>query len=110
VLVCFDNEARTLPIVRTSERFGVNVLAGGQQELSRVFASKLPEREKFAGVGYTVHDGVPILDGALAWLLCRVEELIPGGDHTIAIGSVLDMHHDEGDPLVWYRGAYTTLG
>src|SRR2546421_12245411 len=45
-LVCFENRARTLPIVRDAGRFGVNVLGGGQEEVARLFASKLPEEEK----------------------------------------------------------------
>src|SRR3954470_20418919 len=43
LLVCFDNGARTLPVVRGSGRFGVNVLSTGQEELARRFAGKLPE-------------------------------------------------------------------
>ena len=40
VLVCFDNGARTLPEVERGGRFGVNVLAAGQEHLARRFASK----------------------------------------------------------------------
>ena len=40
VLVCFDNGARTLPEVERAGRFGVNVLAAGQEHLARRFASK----------------------------------------------------------------------
>ena len=109
VLVCFDNGARTLPLVRDTRRFGVNILRAGQHDLSRVFASKRPEAEKFDGVPWTERAGVPILDGALAWLACDLDELIPGGDHTIGIGSVTDMDHGDGEPLVWYRGAYHSL-
>ena len=47
LLVCFDNAARTLPIVAEGERFGVNVLAKGQEDVARLFASKTPEHEKF---------------------------------------------------------------
>ena len=36
VLVCFANEARTLPLVAETKRFGVNVLAAGQEELARL--------------------------------------------------------------------------
>ena len=50
LLVCFANDARTLPVVREAGRFGVNVLAAGQEELARRFAGKLPEAEKFEGV------------------------------------------------------------
>src|SRR5919202_990684 len=54
LLVCFDRAARTLAVVRQTERFGVNVLAHGQQELARLFASKTPETEKFAEVAHSV--------------------------------------------------------
>ena len=85
-LVCFENRARTLPIVRETERFAVNLLAADQTELARVFASKLPESEKLDGVDHRLVDDVPVLDGVVAWATCELQELIPGGDHTIAIG------------------------
>jgi flavin reductase (DIM6/NTAB) family NADH-FMN oxidoreductase RutF len=105
-LVCFENNARTLPIVRESGRFAVNVLAAHQEELARVFASKMPESEKLDGVAHRLHDGVPVIDGALSWVACELRELIAGGDHTIAIGEVLSMGLGEGDPLLWYAGQY----
>jgi flavin reductase (DIM6/NTAB) family NADH-FMN oxidoreductase RutF len=106
LLVCFDNQARTLPVVRAVGRFGVNVLRADQQGLARLFASKLPESEKFAGVPHTVHDGIPVIEGALAWVGCRLERLIPGGDHTIGIGAVEAAEAGHGEPLLWFRGSY----
>jgi 3-hydroxy-9,10-secoandrosta-1,3,5(10)-triene-9,17-dione monooxygenase reductase component len=106
LLVAFDNEARTLPAVQKAGRFGVNVLAAGQEDLARLFASKLPEREKFAGVAHTVHDGIPVIEGVLAWVGCRLERLIPGGDHHIGIGAVEAAEAGRGEPLIWYRGEY----
>jgi flavin reductase (DIM6/NTAB) family NADH-FMN oxidoreductase RutF len=108
-LVCFDNQARTLPIVREARRFGVNVLTSAQEELAGVFASKLPEAEKLDGVAHHLEDGIPIIDGALAWATCGLRELIPGGDHTIAIGEVISMGLGGGVPLVWYGGRYHAL-
>src|ERR1041385_513497 len=111
LLVCFDNEARTLPPLRETGRFGVNVLAAGQEDLARLFASKLPEAEKFAGVQHSVHDGIPVIDGALAWVGCTLRELIPGGDHTIGIGAVTAAEiASESPPLIWYRGGPTAGG
>jgi 3-hydroxy-9,10-secoandrosta-1,3,5(10)-triene-9,17-dione monooxygenase reductase component len=110
LLVCFDNGSRTLPLVRGSRRFGVNVLALGQHELARRFAGKLPEIEKFSGVPYTLDDGVPVIEGAHAWLGCDLEQLLPGGDHTIGIGAVRAAELGVGQPLVWYGGAYGALG
>jgi flavin reductase (DIM6/NTAB) family NADH-FMN oxidoreductase RutF len=106
LLVCFDNEARTLPVVREAGRFGVNVLRSDQEALARLFASKAPEREKFAGVAHTVHDGIPVIEGVLAWVGCRLERLIPGGDHTIGIGAVEAAEAGHGEPLLWFRGSY----
>jgi len=109
VLVCFDNGARTLPEVRRAGRFGVNVLAAGQERLARRFASK--DEAKFAEVAHTVHDGIPVLDGALAWVGCELERLVPGGDHTIGIGAVhaAELGPAGAEPLVWFRGGYGSL-
>jgi flavin reductase (DIM6/NTAB) family NADH-FMN oxidoreductase RutF len=109
VLVCFDNGARTLPEVRRAGRFGVNVLAAGQERLARRFASK--DAAKFAEVAHTVHDGIPVLDGALAWVGCELERLVPGGDHTIGIGAVhaAELGPAGAEPLVWFRGGYGSL-
>jgi len=106
-LVCFANGARTLKVVRQTRRFGVNVLASGQEDLARLFASKAPEAEKFAGVQHAVHDGIPVIEGTLAWVGCTLERLVPGGDHTIGIGAVTAAERaTEAPPLIWYRGEY----
>ena len=109
VLVCFDNTARTLPEVERAGRFGVNVLAAGQEGLARRFASK--QDTKFADIPHSVHDGIPVLDGALAWVGCELERLVPGGDHTIGIGAVhaAELGAEGLEPLIWFRGGYTSL-
>ena len=58
---------------------------------------------------HTVDHGVPVLDDALAWMVCDLEALHPGGDHTIGIGAVTEMGHAEGEPLVFYGGRYFEL-
>jgi 3-hydroxy-9,10-secoandrosta-1,3,5(10)-triene-9,17-dione monooxygenase reductase component len=108
-LVCFQEGARTLPIVREAGRFGVNVLAADQEHLAGVFASKVPEEEKLESAPHTFVDGVPVIGGVLAWAVCDLRDLIAGGDHTIAIGEVIDMGHSGGEPLIWYRGGYRSL-
>jgi flavin reductase (DIM6/NTAB) family NADH-FMN oxidoreductase RutF len=108
-LVCFENSARTLPIVREAGHFAVNVLSSGQEHLAGVFASKLPESEKLEGVGHRLVDGVPVIEGSIAWATCEIRELIGGGDHTIVIGAVLSMGLGDGEPLLWFGGRYRTL-
>ncbi len=74
-----------------------------------MFASKVPEAEKLDSVPHRLVDDVPVIDGVLAWATCGLRELIPGGDHTIAIGSVLSLGLGGGDPLLWYGGGYHSL-
>jgi flavin reductase (DIM6/NTAB) family NADH-FMN oxidoreductase RutF len=105
-LVCFENNARTLPIVREAGRFAVNVLSAGQEELAGLFASKLPEAEKLEGVEHRLEEGLPIIAGTLAWAACELRELIAGGDHTIGIGEVVAMGLGHGEPLLWFAGGY----
>jgi flavin reductase (DIM6/NTAB) family NADH-FMN oxidoreductase RutF len=108
LLVCFDHDARTLPVVRERRRFAVNILRAGQEGLSGRFASKLPVDQKFNDVPHTFQAETPVLEDALAWVVCDLRDLLPGGDHVIGIGEVVAMGHDEGEPLVWYRGSYVS--
>ncbi len=110
VLVCFDNDSRTLRVVEESRRFAVNVLRAGQEDLARVFASKRIAREKFEAATHKVAHGVPVLNDALAWLACDLQALHPGGDHTIGVGAVTHVDADpSGSPLVFTKGGYSQL-
>ncbi|MFY9488124.1 MAG: flavin reductase family protein, partial [Solirubrobacterales bacterium] len=104
MIVCFDNSARTLEAAKVQRRVGVNVLAVGQEDVSKVFASKASEDEKFAGVGWSEHGGVPVLDGCVSWFSGSLGELVPGGDHQIGIVAVEDFEAPGGEPLLYFRG------
>jgi flavin reductase (DIM6/NTAB) family NADH-FMN oxidoreductase RutF len=114
LLVCFDNGSRTLPIVQRAGRFAVNVLHAGQEDLARIFASKREQPEKFGAATHTVAHGVPVLDDALAWIACDLEDLHPAGDHTIGIGRVTHLSAGDApdgmhDPLLFFRGGFARL-
>jgi 3-hydroxy-9,10-secoandrosta-1,3,5(10)-triene-9,17-dione monooxygenase reductase component len=110
MLVCLEQSSRTLAAVQESRRLAVNVLAQHQQPLASAFASKAPEAEKFQGVGYDEVDGVPVLQDAVAWLTGEVEDLLPGGDHLIGVTAVSSVGSPGGEPLVYYRSGYHSLG
>ena len=52
---------------------------------------------------------MPLIDGAVAWIACRLLSLHDGGDHEIAVGEILDLGGDGGDPLVFFGGEYRPL-
>ncbi|MDQ3067926.1 MAG: flavin reductase family protein [Actinomycetota bacterium] len=107
VLVCLDNGSNTLAAARASRRFCINVLAVGQEEIARRFATKESGEEKLAGLPHDLADGVPVLHGVLAWLVCEVEQEVAGGDHEILIGRPLETGGDEeAQPLVFFGARY----
>ncbi len=109
VLVCVDRGATMHDLLVEGAVFGVNVLAAGQEALSRRFATGEPA-DRFAGVGYARGGlGAPLLEGALAWLECTVAARHPGGDHAIVVGAVAEAGVREGAPLLYYRGGYASL-
>jgi flavin reductase (DIM6/NTAB) family NADH-FMN oxidoreductase RutF len=110
MLVCLERSSRTLAAVRESKRLAVNVLAQHQQPLASVFASKAPEPEKFLGVGFDDVDGVPVLHDVVAWLTGELQDLLPGGDHLIGVTAVRSVGSPGGEPLVYYRSGYHSLG
>ncbi|MBV9706228.1 MAG: flavin reductase family protein [Chloroflexi bacterium] len=135
VLVCIDLNSNTLPIIRQSGAFAVNMLTDQQEHLSRCFALSSPERyEHFCHTNYhTSATGAPILDDVLAFIDARIVAEHPGGDHAIFLGEVeamgigskiafvdeashatlatLNGHIpvEEENPLAYYRGQYRHL-
>jgi len=114
VLVCVDHRARTHAHLHARKRFGVNVLAENQRVISEYYASATPthqhaEQEAGASFDRTQH-GTPVLHGALAYLECRLHTAQDAGDHTIFIAEVEDVVVRQGNPLLFFRGAYRQIG
>jgi flavin reductase (DIM6/NTAB) family NADH-FMN oxidoreductase RutF len=112
VLVCFERGSNTLHAVRGHGAFAINILAAEHRDLSASFAR--PGAPATVWERLADRDGEtfsPRLHDVLASLDCLVEERIPGGDHEIVIGRVLEVLHSERDrlPLLFYRGEYGSL-
>ena len=108
-LVGVDNRSESVAAITEAGTFAVNILSSDQEEISRRFASKIPD--KYEGVEYRLgpESGAPIIEGVLAWIECKVYEVAAGGDHTIFIGEILDGTANEGTPLLYFRGQYRQL-
>ena len=108
VLVCIARDASLHPLLAEGTPFVVNILAAGQEALSRRFSG--PDPNRFDGIGFARGlDGVALLDDALAQLECRVTRLHDGGDHTICVGRVETATVRPDRPLLYYRGGYAQL-
>jgi flavin reductase (DIM6/NTAB) family NADH-FMN oxidoreductase RutF len=109
MIAALDRDSRTLTAVRDAGGFGINVLATDQEALARAFATKAPHPEKWAEVTWSDHSGVPIIDGCVLWVACRLRDAHDGGDHVILTGHAEDVGDNAGDPLVFHAGGYRGL-
>ena len=112
ILVCLDNRISGLQSFRDSGKFGVSILSEDQTELSTLFAKKDSQRP--AELYFTGRTGVPLINGALATLECKIQAIYAGGDHQILVGEVdsgaLGTAKDGKGPLLYFRGKYAKLG
>lgn len=98
------------PVVAEAEHIGVHILGEHQRELAATFARSGADRFGPATDWHSGPEGVPVLDGVLAWLVCRVVARIPAGDHRIVIAqAVVGDPIGGGRPLVYHQGRFTAL-
>ena len=109
ILWSIVSKAPSRPAFETHGAFAVNVMPKEDKESVLRFAQ--PIDNKFDGIAWRRGwRDVPVLDNALATLECDVKQMIPCGDHHIVVGAVRAIDSREGDPLVFFRGQFTTLG
>jgi flavin reductase (DIM6/NTAB) family NADH-FMN oxidoreductase RutF len=108
ILVAVDKTAAMHAALTASRHFALNILSDAQEQLSRRFAQRGPK--DVSDLSWKKADsGAPILADALAWVDCRLVEVLPGGDHDIFIGEILAGDSREGSPLLYFCGKYRRL-
>jgi flavin reductase (DIM6/NTAB) family NADH-FMN oxidoreductase RutF len=97
------------PVVEVADIVAVHVLAESQEQVARTFATRGIDRLAAHGDWRPGPSGVPLLDGALARLVCRVVTRVEAGDHAIVLAQpVFGDHRDDerAAPLVYHAGRY----
>ena len=49
---------------------------------------------------------MPLIEGTIGCLECRMYARYPGGDHEIHVGEVVQVSERPGQPLLYVRGEY----
>jgi flavin reductase (DIM6/NTAB) family NADH-FMN oxidoreductase RutF len=106
VAVSIDRHANAHQTLLETDRYGVSVLGSNQEHLSKHFASSPAAEivEPFIEV-----NGFPLINGALAHIICDTKAAHEAGDHTIFIGRVGYVAHNDKEPLLYYRGQYLSF-
>ena len=110
VLFCLKRTAESFEKFSTSEYWGVNILTEAQKSLSERGTRKGGEilsSDEFELKTF----GAPILNESLASLICRRENAVIVGDHSVIVGRVMEINYSpDKKPLVHYHKAYRRLG
>ena len=112
VLASIETLSQSCDFIIAAGVFAVNFLSDRQEFLAERFAGRAPlVNARFDGVSYHFEaTGAPVLEGVLAWLDCRVQQVLDAGDHTLFLGRVLAL--GEGQPgraLVYFARRYRTV-
>jgi len=108
-LVCVDKRSETHASFAHARAFGVNFLADAQIDVSGHFAKS--GVDKFADTAWHKGElGMPLLEGTIGFVECRLVYAYEGGDHTIFVGEIERGEAREGKPLVYFHHAYREIG
>ena len=112
VLCCVRRGSRFLHGLAQTRTFAVNVLADHQMEIASAFANATRSDADTRWFGQWQSElGSPLIEGAAAWVDCRLERVHDGGDHVICVGRVEGLAADETrKSLVFDRGQFREVG
>ncbi|MEU6769080.1 flavin reductase family protein [Streptomyces sp. NPDC046853] len=102
--------ASSWPAISEADHVGVHILGEHQLDLASTFARSGADRFGAGTRWYEGPEGVPVLDGTLAWLVCRVAARVPAGDHRIVLAeAVVGDPAGVGRPLLYHQGRFNAL-
>jgi len=108
VLISVDRRTKMCGLLHEGWRYGVSVLCETQSALSDRFAGRpgddLPQPR------FDLVKDTPLVEGALAVFVARVERSYWGGDHSLFLGRVEYARQGPGAPLLFHGGRYERLG
>jgi flavin reductase (DIM6/NTAB) family NADH-FMN oxidoreductase RutF len=107
ISVAFANESSLLGEIQRTGRFGINILAHGQEDVAVLFARRGVDR--FASVSWRTDHGLPRLAAASGWAVCELYKDVEAGDHRLLFGLVTQAsRRDDTAPLVYADQTYGT--
>ena len=89
--------------------FVINFLSNEQEEISRLFATKDPEKVNKTKHSISENKNI-ILNDTLGYIELSVFQQIDIADHVLVIGQVQNLETDDNKkPLIYYRSKYQSL-
>lgn len=112
VLISVSDRSRFQAALSETGRYAVSILNEDQRAVASFFAGN-PAALTRPSFAFPVPSAPPVIEGALAWMHCKIVEARPAGDHVLYIGEPYAIGSGAGlvdrGPLVFSRSAYQSL-
>jgi flavin reductase (DIM6/NTAB) family NADH-FMN oxidoreductase RutF len=108
VLISVDRRTKMCGLLHEGSHYGVSVLCETQASLSDRFAGR--PCDDLPAPRFDLVRDTPLVEGALARFVARVERSYWGGDHSLFLGKVEYARQGPGAPLLFHGGRYERLG
>lgn len=116
ILISAQNNTRTHDLILRAGAFAVTLLSDQQQEISEIFAGRIPEHEdRFADLEIvTLETGSPVIPDGLAVFDCNLVGTYETDTTTVMFGEVVaarvsDRPQEDLAPLLYYQQGYHFL-
>ena len=110
IIISVGRSSSSYPAIADAGAFGVNILRSDQQYIADRFAGRggVAGEARYQGAEWLeTPNGVSLLQGALANVDCRVEEIIERHSHAIIVGEPLSITaNSAADALIFWRSRY----
>jgi flavin reductase (DIM6/NTAB) family NADH-FMN oxidoreductase RutF len=108
MLVCVNRSAGFHAALSQADEFAINVLSRAHVAISKVCSGGANGEDRF-GVGYwDTRAAAPVLIDAQAAIVCRKDNELQYGTHTIFMGRIVSIAmNGDVDPLIYVDGKYT---
>lgn len=107
LLIAVNKTASLHAVVCDTDAFCVNLLGAAHQALVPIFGGAMKGATRFDhGNWRPSRNGLPVLNDAVASLVCTVTNRMDIGTHSVFVGEVEEIdNHPRIDPLLWVNGA-----
>jgi flavin reductase (DIM6/NTAB) family NADH-FMN oxidoreductase RutF len=91
VVLSIENDSVSLPIIRETGLFAVNVYSADQRDLAGMLGKSFSKHpEKLATLSFGEGEtGCPVLLECAAYVECRIQGEVPAGDSTLLLAQVV---------------------
>jgi flavin reductase (DIM6/NTAB) family NADH-FMN oxidoreductase RutF len=111
VMVGLERPTLTLNAVVETRAFNVSVLTRSQEFVAERFAGRAPAvAAAWNDIPHHLGaNGIPLIDGCVAWLECKLAQVHEAGDHDICVGEVENAIKGSGEPLILWDRSFWSL-